>query len=642
VDIYRHTDQRPLHLVRYGPLHLWRHVRSVQHGHRRAIVAPEDRFRNWVIYTLLGAAVVVGVLVVMGIVSFLSIHRAENDLSAAKTLIGNDLGNKSLLTTANGRIELSNDIATVQKDAAEATSSLTGSVSLGLLGHLPVIGTQRTGVIQLAQDVETAANDAAALLNAINNLVDNSHGTSVSLTALGALHVYVDEGLKQLSSIKRPDTGLIGPLASARRSFNAEDVKLIRLLRLSSKTIDFALPFLGANGPQTYLIAGQNNAEMRDGGAVLSLDLLTAADGTFTVGHDSTYGNYALSSPAQATLPAGTEQVFGAYQPTLNWPNTDATADWPASGLAMQAMWLQATGQKVDGVIGMDVPGVARILRLTGPVTVPNLNVAVSETNIGNLLLNQAYQGLTVNDSQAGRRELIASVVKAAINKMKTEHVDLDAFANALAYDVSGRHLMVWSDVPKDEAGLVAVNAAGTLDATLPGRSIHVAVENSTADKLDYLVAVSMAVKVTVDPQGGALVNTTVKVFNFAQVGHAPSYQYGPDGVNAFTPGQYGARIFYWGPTGAQVPGAVSESGLQLAQSHFSLLPGQRNQVTFSTYIPHAVVNGQLQLRLIPQARLIPDRLKIQLSAPGWSVQGSRSTSTHLVGTTIFHWGMTR
>ncbi len=640
MDIYRHTDQRPLHLVRYGPLHLWRHFRSLPHGHRRTVVAPEDRVRNWVIYTLLGVGVVVVILAVMGAVSYLSIHRAENDLSAAKTIISNDLSNKSLLTTTDGRIELSNDIAAVQKYSAEATASLTGSPSLSLLGHLPVIGTQRTGVIQLSQDVETAANDAAALLNAINNLVANSHGTSVSLSALSTLQVYVNEGLKQLSGINRPSSGLIGPLATARQSFDKEDVKLVRLLSLSAKTIDFALPFLGADGPQTYLIAGENNAEMRDGGAVLSLDVLTAAGGTFTIAHDASYGNYALSSPAPVALPAGTEQVFGAYQPTLNWPNTDATADWAASGAAMQGMWLQATGQLVNGVIGMDVPGVASILKLTGPVVVPGLSTAVSASNVGSVLLNQEYQGLTVNDSQSGRREMLAAVVKGAIDKMKTEHVDLDGFANALSNDVSGRHLMVWSDVPKDESGLVALDAAGTLNSDLPTRTIHIAVENSTADKLDYLVAVSLSMKVTVDPSGDALVNSTVKVFNFAAPGHAPSYQYGPDDVNSFTPGEYGARIFYWGPTGAQVPGAVLESGLQLIQSHFSLLPGQDNQVSFTTLIPHAVVNGQLQLRLIPQARLIPDRLKIQLSAPGWTITGSKKTSTHRATTTIFHWGL--
>ena len=38
--------------------------------------------------------------------------------------------------------------------------------------------------------------------------------------------------------------------------------------------LSYVLPFLGADGPRTYLIAGENNAEMRDQGAVLSLALM--------------------------------------------------------------------------------------------------------------------------------------------------------------------------------------------------------------------------------------------------------------------------------------------------------------------------------------------------------------------------------
>jgi hypothetical protein len=445
-----------------------------------------------------------------------------------------------------------------------------------------------------------------------------------------------------LAALDRPTTGLLGPLARARSSFDREVAKFVHILSLSDQTIAFARPFLGAGGPQTYLIAGENNAEMRDGGAVLSLDTLTTTNGTFSIQHDASYGNYVLTTPAPVALPAGTEQVFGAYLPTENWPNTDATADFALSGESMQAMWAQATGQHVDGVIGIDVPAVASILKLTGPVSVPGIPTPVSAKNIGNVLLNQEYQGLTVNDPQNSRRDKLADVVKAAVNQMKGEHIDLDSLANALSNDVAGRHLMVWSDVPSTESGLSRLDAAGTLTTSAPDRTFHIAVENSTADKLDYFVAVSVHLKITVDATGTALVNSTISVANFAQSGHAPSYQYGPDGVNAFTPGQYVARIFFWGPDGALMPGAVSESGLQLVQSHFSLLAGQRNQVQFATVIPHAVVDGHLRLRLIPQARLIPDRLTVQVSAPGWNLQGATHLKKAWGSVLSLNWGLTR
>jgi hypothetical protein len=308
----------------------------------------------------------------------------------------------------------------------------------------------------------------------------------------------------------------------------------------------------------------------------------------------------------------------------------------------MQAMWAQATGQHVDGVIGMDIPAVASILKLTGPVSVAGISTPVSATNLADTLLNQAYQGLTVNDPQNSRRDKIAAVVKAAINQMKHEQVDLDSFASTLSTDVNGRHLMVWSDVPADESGLSTLDAAGTLITSAPDRTFHIAVENNTVDKLDYFVAVGVHMNITVDASGNALVNCTIKVVNFAQPGHAPSYQYGPDGVNAFAPGEYGARIFFWGPSGTSMPGAISESGLQVVQSHFSLLPHQHNQVEFATFVPHAVVDGHLNLRFVPQARLIPDRLTVDLKAPDWSVQGATHMTRSWGSTLSLSWGMKR
>jgi Protein of unknown function (DUF4012) len=595
---------------------------------------------------MVGALVALGVLVVAILVlvalAYSPLNGARHDLNAARNIVAADLSNKSLLTTAAGRVQLEQDLGTISTEAAEASQRLEGSASWRILGVLPVIGTQRDGVLQLAADVEQASADGNSMLDALDHLVATSHGTTVSLPALASLESAVVQGHHQLAALIRPTSGLIGPVASARSAFDREDDKLSRLLSLSIATMNFAQPFLGSDGPQTYLIGGMNNAEMRDSGAVLSLDVMTARDGTFTIAHDATYGDYLLTSPAPVALPAGTEKVFGSYQPTEQWPDVDATADFALTGESMQGMWSAATGQTVDGVIGIDVPGVASILNLTGPVSVPGIAQPVSASNAADLLLNQEYHGVSINSPQNSRRDMIAAVVKAAIDRMKQEHVDLDAFASALSDDVQGRHLMVWSDVHRGESLLQTLDAAGTLTAQDPARTFHVAVENSTADKLDYFVAVRVQMSVTVDASGNALVNTTIGVANHALPNQPPSYQYGPDGVNAKVPGQYVARVFLWAPRGSDTPQSTPESGLDLTQSHFSLLPQQQNLVTFATVIPHAVVDGHLRLRLVPQARLVPDHLTVSLSAPGWNVTGSTHIATPWSTTLELGWGLSR
>ena len=642
MPVFRHRQQRRAHLIRYGPWHLVRHLRNEQHGHfATVVVSSEARRRNLLMYAAVAAGAVVIALIVLVIFSIHPLSSARADLNSARTLIGNDLHNKALLTTATGRANLLADIGEVSEDAALANQTLSSSASIRILATLPVLDTQRDGLLTLSTDVEKAAAAATSMLQSLDNLVSTSHGTTVSLPALAQLEFLVVAGQIDFRALNRSASGLIGPIGAARAAFDAEDTKLVRLLSLSAKTLSFARPFLGSSGPQAYLVGAMNDAEMRDSGAVLSLDLLTTTDGTFSISHATTYGDYLLSTPATVALPAGTEKIFGAYLPTENWPAVDATADFALTGESMQAMWHQATGQEVNGVIGIDVPAVASILKLTGPVLVPGIPEPVTASNVADLLLNKAYAGDTVNDPQNARRDKISAVVKAAIDQMKTEHVDLDSFANALAADVQGRHLMVWSDTPATETGLATLDAAGTLTTAQPNRTFHVAVENSTADKLDYFVRVGLTMHVTVDPSGSALVNTSVTVANTALPGQPPSYQYGPDGVNAFTPGQYVARVFFWGPAGSTLPGSTPESGLELTQSHFSLLPGGHDSVTFATVIPHAVVNGHLDLRLVPQARLVPDQLTVQLSAPGWDVRGRTHLTRALANTTELTWGLT-
>jgi hypothetical protein len=61
----------------------------------------------------------------------------------------------------------------------------------------------------------------------------------------------------------------------------------------------------------------------------------------------------------------------------------------------------------------------------------------------------------------------------------------------------------------------------------------------------------------------------------------------------------------------------VAESGLNLSQFVLAVPAGERREVTFETVIAGAVRDGELHLRLVPQARLEPMPLSVTLRTEG-------------------------
>ena len=627
-------------MVRFGPRHFYRHhVLRETHPHQsRAAIAPRRRKRLLLVGGLVVFVVVVGVL---GFSAYHSALRAKTSLEAARTVISNDLSNRQAFLSSAGRAKLASDIKTVEADADNASAVLQGSLGMRLFRHVPYLNDQPNGIVSLVDDVRTTAVTGATLLQRVDTLVAQSNGTTVSLSALQSLQNSVADATTTMSSLNRPAGGLIGPIGTARRDFDEQIEKITNDLSRGDRTLSYALPFLGADGARTYLIAGENNAQMRDQGGVASLALMHMQEGTFSLDPAGSVDDIEPSRAVNVPMGTGTEAVFGGYQPTSLWQSVNATADFPLSGAIMQAMFAQVEGVHVDGVVALDVPALASLLTLTGPVSVPDIAGPISAQNVATVILHDQYLGYPPGSARAQRQDDIALVAAVTVGRMQLEHIDLAALGSALANDVEGRHLMVWDAVPRNESNLTAIGASGSVDSTTPTRTFHLAVENSTATELDYYVQPSVNVRVEVTRNGDALINTTVTVANTTPSGLGPTFQTGPDGINSVFPGQYVGRVVLWAPRGSITPQGTPESGLRLSQTQTNVLSQQSQTVSFATIIRHAVVNGHFMLRYVPQPRSNPMGFRLDLSAPGWHVTEAPTVSPDLARTTEYTWSLT-
>src|SRR5205823_6534074 len=125
---------------------------------------------------------------------------------------------------------------------------------------------------------------------------------------------------------------------------------------------------------------------------VLSYAVVEAAGGKISFVRSGPISDLRLQRPVSAVTSAGTEAVFGSIDPRGLWQSVNATADFPWSAGVMRDMYSQAAGQEVDGVIAIDVPGLAALLRVTGPVQVPGLSRPLSVGNAAEVLQHDLYQ----------------------------------------------------------------------------------------------------------------------------------------------------------------------------------------------------------------------------------------------------------
>jgi hypothetical protein len=330
-----------------------------------------------------------------------------------------------------------------------------------------------------------------------------------------------------------------------------------------------------------------------------------------------------LNAPTSTPVPAGTREVFGSIAPTQTWQSVNATADFAFSGRAMADMYRQATGQPVDGVIALDVPALAGLLRTVGPVSIEGVAEPVTADNVARLLLNDFYQGLGPTSDQTIRRERQGDVVRAVLERVTGGSHDAVTLGRGLGEAAAGGHLRLWSADAGEEGVFERTGLGGGPATKEPDRTFHVAVQNRTASKLDYFVKPSVRQEVTLTKQGTAVVRTTVVIDNQAPRNGVASYQFGP-AMFTEKPGDYLAWVLLWGPDGSrQVQNGIAESGLNLSQYVVAVPAGERREVVFETVVPEAVRDGMLRLRLVPQARLEPMPLAVTLQADGRTTSGA-------------------
>ena len=392
---------------------------------------------------------------------------------------------------------------------------------------VPFVGRQIRGMDRLATSGRDGSEAAAAALDDVQDLSDGSQaGGPERVAMLRELERVADDLHGELAALDVGSaSGLVGPLheavADAAHGQRSATRGAARLQAASGALADLF------EGPDSYLLIGANNGEMRAGsGMFLSAAELHFEDGRAELGE--------VRPTADLVLPEGRVTATGDLQANWGWldPGRDlrqlgVSADLPQSAETAVRTWEAIPGNgPVSGVIVIDVDGIRSLLRVVGPVEVDG--VRYTSDNVRGQLLREQYR--RYGDDRTERREQLGAVAKVIFERIEAGDWKLGALATQLTDSVAARHLMVWS---ADDPLQGTWNDLGA-DGHLEPSSLAVNLINRSANKLDSWIDTTADVDTERRADGTTALTLTYRITN-RSTGEGARYVVGPniDGIGA-------------------------------------------------------------------------------------------------------------
>jgi hypothetical protein len=491
------------------------------------------------------------------------------------------LAAKSQLETVRGLVhklrteinsgDLSGARATAEQIASHAAKAhdLTTDPLWSVTAHLPFLGTAISSARTLTSNVDTVAVSALpALVDASTSIDPNQlrqADGSIDLKPLERVGPILDRATKVLDQVlariqHTPSSTLLGAVDSARSGALKQLTPLIKTISSADLAVQTLPTLLGAHGPKTYMVAFQNEAELRGtGGLAGAFAIVSADNGVISFDKfepDSTLIGVktGLNFGPDFAATYNTADVTGDYRDANVSPN------FPYAAQIWSAEWKKVSGQTLDGVITLDPTALSYLLKVTGPAKLPRGSIVptVSGSNVVELTQQRAYADFGKKE-KTERKVFLLDVAKAASMRLVSRTGNTTALVRAAAKAAGEHRLLFWSADPAIEAKIASSPISGVTPITSTPYA-QLAINNAAANKLDYYTHVSM------DWSAAGCgttrrVTVTITVRNESPTGLS-KYVLGDTGRPGFpqVPGDNELLIRYYGTAGGQLSGVLLNS----------------------------------------------------------------------------------
>ncbi|MDZ7885531.1 MAG: DUF4012 domain-containing protein [Mycobacterium sp.] len=499
------------------------------------------------------------------------------------------------------------------QQARDATHSLPWSIASAIpwLGSPFETGQQISNVVLgLATDVLKPAAEAGTALSP-DRLIDGSRvdvqllrSEEPKLSQLAEAATRLDAEAQSIS-----DPSYVAVLRDARTQLQDQTAEITGLLENTALAARLAPSMMGADGPRTYFMGFQTNAEARGTGGLLGgFGVLRFDNGAATV--DTLGANTELDMQF-TPVDLGTEfiETYGYANPFGDFRNSNMSSHFPYAAQIWRSMWAQQTGMNVDGVIALDPFTLSYILGAVGPITLPD-GEQVTKDNVVELTESTAYSRFPTD--QVARKQYLQDIASAVVQKMTASVGSPRAMLEALGKAVGEGRIAVWSSVPAEQELLEQTPLAHIVPNDAAPYA-EVVINNLGGNKMDYYL--EREIEYVADSCDGdtRMSTVTVRLTNATPDSPLPDYVAGSPGVNPELPlsvpsGTMITSVRLLGTTGATLESALS-NGEKIAvftgternhptyEVQVAIPPGQSGELIFRLSEPTSPGEPQVPIQ---------------------------------------------
>jgi hypothetical protein len=385
----------------------------------------------------------------------------------------------------------------VQVKAAEAYSAAGTELSRAA-----------TGLVDAASTILEPEDEDLTIAQGVDRLRDVKEALDVAVVA-------VDESAARVDNLR--GKRLLGRIGTATTDFVERITRVRERAHSAASGLDALITFAGGDGDRRYLVFSQNTDEPRPtGGFIGTYGVLHATKDDFDLERYASIESWYRPRPSAVVPVSSAPSVFHVADPLTDQTiaNVNATADWRAAADLAMKLWGQGGEAPVDGVLGLTPELLAKVVKVLGPVTVPEYDETVTAANL--VARMDFYTHIDPTHSgTAGRKDFVVQLADAVVQKMLDAPASKwEPLGTALGRAFDAREGMAWTRDENVRSALRDRAWDGTLPE-VPGDFFY-ASEFAFTAKNGRALNRTFDHKVTLNDDGTGVVETTETIRNTA------------------------------------------------------------------------------------------------------------------------------